>query len=252
MGFTNSRIDVRPRKDRRPLVAAIALISVLILSQLFAWWYERGQAQLVRPVERESGEQARAAVYALLRPQPDGLAVTIDPDSDPDGHVRQARKREMDARFRQGAAMLHAGRYEEAVTALHRLLELSPEMPEAHVNMGYALLGLGRFDAALAFFQGAADLKPMLTNAYYGMAMAHEGRGSLRKAVESMETYLHLEREDAHYLRLSSAAVWEWRAQLAEEAGPDSMDGSDAVPESQGDAGGLAPPHAVQPPATGG
>ena len=38
--------------------------------------------------------------------------------------------------------MLHAKQYEHALHAFHRVLELDPAMPEAHVNAGFALLGM--------------------------------------------------------------------------------------------------------------
>jgi tetratricopeptide (TPR) repeat protein len=127
-----------------------------------------------------------------------------------------AREQEVRTRFDQAVAMLHAKQYDHAVTALHRVLELAPQMPEAHVNMGFALLGLKRAPAARDFFETASQLNPMQANAYYGSAMAFEELGDLPAAVGAMRTYLHLARqEDERHLAKARAALWEWEAQLA-------------------------------------
>jgi len=130
-----------------------------------------------------------------------------------------ARAREIDTRFNQGVAMLHINQYEHALVALGRVLELAPEMPEAHVNMGFALLGLERSNEAWSFFNAATELRPGQANAYYGMAIALEAQGELQPAIESMEAYLHLEKSpDSDYGRRARAALWEWEARLGRGA----------------------------------
>jgi tetratricopeptide (TPR) repeat protein len=136
------------------------------------------------------------------------------------GNVPSAREEELRTRFEQGVAMLHAKRYEHAVTALHRVLELAPQMPEAHVNMGFALLGLRRAAAARDFFESAAQLNPMQANAYYGNAIALEELGDLPAAIGAMRAYLHLAREeDERHLARARAALWEWESQLTTQRG---------------------------------
>lgn len=133
---------------------------------------------------------------------------------DPRAHADQKRREEIDARFQQGVIMLHAKQYDHAVTAFHRVLQLAPDMPEAHVNMGFALLGQKRYKEALDFFDGATTLRPDQINGYYGMAEAQEGLGNWRGAVESMEAYLHRAKPDDPFRRRAEAAVWEWREKL--------------------------------------
>ncbi len=168
-------------------------------------------------------------------PQPATTAVTqkeeqrpvhIDPKTDPKGHEQQARKAELDTRFEQAVAMLHASQYDYAVKALRRVLELSPRMPEAHVNMGYALIGLQQYKNAADFFKSAIDIKPMQLNAYYGLALAYEGEGKLRLALGAMESYIHLAEKDDPYLSKAKSAAWEWNERLASaEASPDKEQG---------------------------
>ncbi|MBF0126988.1 MAG: hypothetical protein HQM02_07230 [Magnetococcales bacterium] len=117
---------------------------------------------------------------------------------------------ELARRFQEGAMMLHAKRYEYAITAFHWVLQRAPEMPEAHVNMGFALLGLERFVAARDFFQAALALRPEQVNAYYGLAQALDALQDREGARGAMRTFVHLNKEDSPFARKARAALWEW------------------------------------------
>jgi tetratricopeptide (TPR) repeat protein len=160
----------------------------------------------------------RLAPWLLLAPMLALLAASEPAHFEPARHAQSMRQQEMRERFDQAVLMLHAKQYEHAVTALHRVLELAPAMPEAHVNMGYALLGQQRSDAARGFFEAAIELKREQANAYYGLALAHEQSGDLESALGSMRAYLHLSRtDDAHRTRARSA-LWEWEGRLGRRA----------------------------------
>ena len=126
-------------------------------------------------------------------------------------------KADIHQRFMQGVAMLHAREYEYAAAAFHRVLQVAPQMPEAHVNMGYALLGLERHAAARDFFESAIALRTNQLNAYYGLAVALEQLRDMGGAVGAMRTYVHLTKPNDPYLRKAQAALWEWEAALARE-----------------------------------
>ena len=140
-----------------------------------------------------------------------------DPVMEPEVHASQARRAEIDQRFKEAVVMLHAGRYDDAATALHRLLELAPDMPEANVNMGFAMIGLKRYDIARDFFQTAINLRPMQANAYYGLAESLEGLKDLEGALGAMRTYVHLSSNADPFVRKARAAIWEWQAALAKK-----------------------------------
>jgi len=147
--------------------------------------------------------------------------LSADPGRDPALHSRQARAAEIAVRFKQAVIMLHAKQYEHAATALHRVLELAPGMPEAHVNMGFSMLGLKRYAAARDFFETSINLRPEQVNAYYGLAEALEGMNNLVGALGAMRSYIHLTRADDPYLRRARAAVWEWEKALGRNSGND-------------------------------
>ena len=127
---------------------------------------------------------------------------------------------EVDERFTQAVVMLHAKQYEPAVAALHRVLELAPRMPEAHVNMGFALLGMGRPQAAGDFFRSAIELRSSQANAYYGLALAAEAQGDLPSALGAMRSYLHLSVADDPYRAKARSALWEWEQELGRHGSP--------------------------------
>ena len=164
-----------PRRDHRQAALVITLLAVLLGGWAIAW----------RPGTTGASPPATQAAPAL----------------------RDETRR----RFDEAVVMLHAKQYEHAVTALHRVLVLAPQLPEAHVNMGFALLGLQRFKEAHDFFDGATALAPGQANAYYGLALAYEASGDLALATGAMRSYLHLARnERPEHLSRARAALWEW------------------------------------------
>ena len=164
----------------------------------------RGARRWVRPL----------ALVALL-----GLGLFIaqspsPPTLEPAEHTRVKLAEEVRRRFDQSVVMLHAKQHEHALVALERLLELAPNMPEAHVNMGFALLGMQRSAQAQAAFERAMALRSNQANAYYGLALTYEQQGDLELALGAMRSYLHLSRKDDGYQAKARAALWEWEQRL--------------------------------------
>lgn len=172
-----------PRRDRRwsAIAAAVACIAI-----------------------------AGTAIHWSTRGGPPAAAESVQAD-----HASAMRRAQFETGFRQAVVMLHAKEYEHAVTALHGLLKIAPEVPEVHVNMGFALVGLKRFEAARDFFVGATELAPLQANAYYGLAIALEGLGDLSAALGAMRTYVHLTTPEDPWLPKARAALWEWQERSA-------------------------------------
>lgn len=163
----------------------------------------------------------RALALALCAVAAGGAAIAWLPQTDRTAaalaHAQAKRRVEIEQRFVQGVAMLHARRHEYAVSAFHRVLELAPDMPEAHVNMGYALMGLERYGAARDFFESAIALRKDQVNAYYGLAIVLERLHDLAGAVGAMRAYVHLTKDDDPYRRKAQSALWEWEAALTRQ-----------------------------------
>jgi len=158
------------------------------------------------------------AVFILARSPDYAYDPTRAPFSSRHSEDVSVARNELTQRFEQAIMMLHAKQYEHAITALHRVIQLSPRMPEAYVNMGYALLGLERYHAAHDFFRTATDLNPYQANAYWGLAVALENGGDLQAALGAMRIFIHLAEPGDPFVRRARSAIWEWGNQL--ERGP--------------------------------
>ncbi|HEX6827532.1 MAG TPA: tetratricopeptide repeat protein, partial [Burkholderiales bacterium] len=181
--------DSGTRPDRRPFAFAFALGMILVTGSLVSLLPGAGSGRSI----------------AVERP-------ATDPRRDPAGHATEKRRAEIETRFNQAVLMLHAKQYEHAAAALHRVLELDPAIPEAHVNMGFAMIGMERYGVARDFFSAAIELRPMQANAYYGLAEALEELGDIQGALGAMRTYLHLAPGDDEFHRKAQAAIWEWES----------------------------------------
>ena len=154
-------------------------------------------------------ELAHTVTFHAARGAPANVFAAQGGSSGGDPHLAEITRR-----FQQAVMMLHAQRYEYAVTALHQVIEMAPRMPEAYVNMGFALLGLKRYTAARDFFNTATDLRPYQGNAYWGLAESLEQLGDLEGALGAMRTYIHLAPPGDPYVRRARSALWEWESTL--------------------------------------
>lgn len=153
---------------------------------------------------------------SLHNPSTYGVASDGNPDSAtwvPERHVRDMRSLEVQQRFQQAVVMLHARQYDYAIAALHRVLELSPAMPEAHANMGFAMFGKGEHKVAADFFGSAIEINPGQANAYYGLALALDAMCDAKGAIGAMRTFVHLAGHGDAYVRKARSALWEWESQ---------------------------------------
>lgn len=133
------------------------------------------------------------------------------------GHAREKALTEIKQRFQHGVAMLNARQYDKATNDFHRVLELDPQMPEAHVNMGFALLGLQQYRAAADFFDSATMLRPQQANAYWGLAIAQERSGNLGDAVQTLHTFVHVSKVENEFVRKARAMLPEWEARFEQQ-----------------------------------
>jgi len=149
-------------------------------------------------------------------------------------HAREKTASEIRQRFDEGVLMLNDKKYEQALKAFHRVLELSPDMPEAHVNAGFALNGLGQYAVARDFFEGAIELRKNQLNAYYGLAEALVGLQDYPGALGAMRTFLHLASLDDPYRHMAESAARQWESKMAETNPATGIARKSAAPEQAG------------------
>lgn len=208
------------------LSVAVVISIVSLMSSLTSW----------------KGDSAAMAVQGYSKPAHVRNPASVAPQLTPEQGAQQAFRGAFDEpqsdaerlvleRFQQAISLLHAKRYDYAITALDAVLALSPDMPEAYVNMGYAFLGLEEFGPARGAFEKALELKVDQVNAYYGLAIAFEGQTQLEGALGAMRTYIHLSQPNDAHLAKARAALWEWEAELGRVEGVRLPEEGEEVPE---------------------
>ena len=100
----------------------------------------------------------------------------------------------------------YAGRFEEAVSAWKKALELSPERPSLHGLLGMAAVLQGRPQEALAEIQKEPDALWRL----YGLAIAHHALKDNKHADEALTELIARFKDDAAY---QIAAVYAFRGE---------------------------------------
>lgn len=116
--------------------------------------------------------------------------------------VLEARPRDVDALLMLGSALSLIPRRNEAVNALLRAIELSPDEGRVHASAGAALARLGEQDAALQVFERAISLDPDLGDAHLNVALILAAREQFDQAAEHMAKALSLEADQGNLARL--------------------------------------------------
>ena len=178
------------RRDRLLAMSAFIGVGVLVLGALLTLLPDRGVV---------------ASLQAPAAEAPNRLPIN---DHQP----------AFDRHFKQGVALLRAGKAGEAYQVLMAASAIAPNVPEALVNLGFAAIALERAEEAEAAFLRAIEIRPEQRNAYFGLAESRELQGDHRGAVHAMSAFLHLTPEDDPFRRRADAAIWEWRATLDAEA----------------------------------
>lgn len=93
-----------------------------------------------------------------------------------------------DAHYSLGLVFTHQGRWEEAITSFRRAISLDPKLAWAHNNLGNALAEVGQVEEAITSFRRAIELAPDKAEFYHnlGLTFAEKGRWE-----EALEAYRH-------------------------------------------------------------
>jgi tetratricopeptide (TPR) repeat protein len=89
-----------------------------------------------------------------------------------------------------GCALTMQGRYDAAVDALLRGLQIAPSMPQLSIQLGYTELSRSDCANAKMAFARALEVSPGSHDALFGMAKAHQELGESEEAAEYFRRYL--------------------------------------------------------------
>ena len=118
-----------------------------------------------------------------------------------------ARRAAAVTQFNLGNALAGKGRFDEAITAYRRVIDLDPAIPEAHNNLGNALADLGRTGEAVVAYRASLALKEDSADTHVNLANALQVEGALAEALAAARRALEL--DPAH------AGAWFVRSELA-------------------------------------
>ena len=103
--------------------------------------------------------------------------------------------------FELGQQYEEQERYDDAIEAYRKCLELSPRCPEAYFNLGNVLREMGDRDGAEQSFRMAIAQEPAFAPAWYNLADVQEQRGKLLDAISTLQAVLNVAPDypDAHF-----------------------------------------------------
>jgi len=107
-----------------------------------------------------------------------------------------------DREFQEGMKMMRPGKYPDAIVHFTRVLSISAQRGDAHLERGNAHRSLDEPDEALADFQAAADLNPSIAEPHNGIALIYIERKDWRHAIEELTKSVELQPTiEAYYQR---------------------------------------------------
>ena len=77
------------------------------------------------------------------------------------------------------------GQHEEAIGLISQAIEISPNQPVYHCNLGNALQAQGKFEEAKQSFQQCLDIDPNMAEAHYNLGCVLEQQGEVEDAVQA-------------------------------------------------------------------
>jgi len=92
-----------------------------------------------------------------------------------------------------GNTLAGQNKFQEAVTAFRKALEIDPSVGELHFNLGILLTNLNRTDEAITSYKKAVNLKPNLTDAHYNLGAALQSQDKYDQAATSYQKAIALE-----------------------------------------------------------
>ncbi len=132
---------------------------------------------------------------------PDGIEVSSLPD--PKRMVKFFHDQ-----YQSAKSLLHAGRFEEAVTALRRALEVDPLNNSLHLYLAGGLRQTGEFRESIASYREALRIAPRSPRGEYGLGEAFLGAGMPDSAAAAFRRAADLLPGSPDAWRRLGAALW--------------------------------------------
>jgi protein O-mannosyl-transferase len=194
---TSSFVPVQPICFEHRMYLPLAAVVTLTITGGFAWGPRLLARRHADPVRRRGA--GRAIAIATLAPIVLLLGWrTVLRNHDYADEVvfcrkdAVARPENAHAHRNLGLALVHNGRYEEAIPSFRRAIELQPVNATAHCNLAGALASLGRTEEAEEQYAEAIRQRPSYPEALYNLGLIEMGRGNLVDAERNLREALRI------------------------------------------------------------
>jgi tetratricopeptide (TPR) repeat protein len=99
--------------------------------------------------------------------------------------------------FNKGVALDAQGKYDEALQAFDKAIEINPQLAEAWVAKGVVLMAQGKYDEAIQAYDKAIEIDPQDVNVWNNKGVALNDLGKHNEAIQAYDKAIELDSNDA-------------------------------------------------------
>ena len=114
-------------------------------------------------------------------------------------HARKSKIALIDEVYKSASASYNKGHFNKAYMDYNKIIELSPNDPEAYNCRGIVEKERGNYDAAIADFSKAIEIDAAFAYGYNNRGTTYFKKGEFRKAVEEYNKAISIDPEDAAF-----------------------------------------------------
>jgi tetratricopeptide (TPR) repeat protein len=100
----------------------------------------------------------------------------------------------IDELFAKGESLILEKKFNEAIIAFDKVIDISPDYPNAYYNRGRAYRMLNRFEQAIKDFNKAIELDPMDAAKYNNRGLTYMRLGKCELAIEDFNKIIELDK----------------------------------------------------------
>lgn len=94
--------------------------------------------------------------------------------------------------FKLGVYYFYQGKFENAIKAFGKAVELNPDFAEAHHNIGVSYYELDNIDSAIVEFKKAVEVNNNYVKGHYSLALAYYEKKDYDNAIDSLKKVVEL------------------------------------------------------------
>jgi tetratricopeptide (TPR) repeat protein len=197
IGLATNRQEVAAKKDQGDLSEASTLMLAASQSELELSAAHSNLARVYEKLGQQSNVVGQLEQLNRDVVIGDGMAQAQSIDAASGKKSNSKASPEIVTGLAKSEALMHVGRFPEAMQLLRRVLSLDPNIAEAHEKLGQAALNSGNTFVAVQELRRACDLDPGSATAHSALGLAYQFRTRSHEAIEEFNKALALNPKDA-------------------------------------------------------